>query len=137
MEERINDKLTEIEEAITDLENLEIPEFEEYIKNKMLMACCERYFERIIEGVISLAFLIIRHKKLNSPESEEQAFFILAKNNIISETLAKKLKEAKDMRNIIVHNYEIADYSIVYHAITEEILIDAEEFLNKIKLVLV
>lgn len=136
MEDRINNKINEIEEALEELENLNIPEIEGYKNDKLLMAACERYFERIVEGLISLAFLIIRHKKLTSPETEEHAFLILANNNIISKELAKKLKDAKDMRNILAHNYEIADYSIIYHAIREEIFKDAEEFLNKIKEVL-
>ena len=68
-----------------------------------------------------------------SPETEEHAFFILAKNKIISEKLAAKLKDLKDIRNKIIHQYEIIDDAIVYYALTEEIPKDVEEFLNAIK----
>jgi hypothetical protein len=60
----------------------------------------KRYFEKIVEGIISLAFLIIRLNQLKSPESEEHAFLILAKNKIISEDFAKRLKDAKQLSNI-------------------------------------
>jgi uncharacterized protein YutE (UPF0331/DUF86 family) len=37
------------------------------------------------------------------------------------------------MRNRIVHNYITIDDNIVYHAISEEIIKDSKEFLDKIE----
>jgi len=118
---------------LEEFQSIEIPEFEEYKKDVKAKAACERYFEKIIEAVISAAFIIVKEKNLKSPESEEQAFFILSKNKILSENLAVKLKQAKDMRNIIIHNYENVEDEIVYDSITKEIKADAEEFLMQIK----
>jgi uncharacterized protein YutE (UPF0331/DUF86 family) len=130
---RIADKLQETEGYLEEFKNIEIPEFEDYKGDIKSKAVCERYFEKIIEPLIALSFLIIRLEKFQSPESEEHAFFILANNNLISEDFAKKLKDAKDMRNRIVHNYISVEDIIVYKAVTEEIINDAHEFIEIIK----
>lgn len=133
LKQRINEKIEELDNDLKELESFEIPELDQFKGDIKLKAACERYFEKIVEGIISIAFLMIRLKNLSSPESEEHAFVILAKNNIISEEFAKRLKDAKDMRNRIIHNYITIDDTIVYHAIGEEIIRDATEFLDNIK----
>ncbi len=130
---RIDEKIAELEKYLEEFERFEIPELEQYRQDIQLKAACERYFEKIIETIISLTLLLIRYKNLKQPEDEEHAFFILFKNGVISEEFAKRLKDAKDMRNRIVHNYITVDDSIVLHAFSEEIVKDSEEFLEKIK----
>jgi len=129
---RINEKIENIEKYLRHLNELNIPEFEDYKNDFKTKAVCERLFEIIIEDIISIAFLIIREKKLTLPENEEHAFTILSNNKILNPELAIRLKQAKDMRNRIVHNYITIDDEIVYNAITEELPKDAEEFLNEI-----
>jgi uncharacterized protein YutE (UPF0331/DUF86 family) len=73
---------------------------------------------------------VIRERNLRSPETEEQSFFILAKNNIITEKLANRLSEAKGMRNVIIHNYKNVDDEIVFSSVTKEIVLDATEFID-------
>ena len=67
------------------------------------------------------------------PEDDEGAFDILTNENMIDVWLAKKLKEAKGMRNIIAHEYGKVDDKIVFSALTEELEKDITEFLEKIK----
>ena len=73
---RIKDKIKEIEGYLSELSEIMPGNFEEYkeIKNK---AACERYFEKIIEAVIDLSFLIIKDKNLRIPEEDKEAFDIL------------------------------------------------------------
>jgi len=130
IQRRIDEKIEEIRTYLEEFQEIEIPDFEQYKKDFKLKASCERYFEKIVEPLINLALLVIRLKKFDKPENEDHIFIILSKNKIISEQLAKKLKDAKDMRNIIIHNYLRVDDSIVYTAIAEEIAKDAEEFLD-------
>jgi uncharacterized protein YutE (UPF0331/DUF86 family) len=135
MKERINDKIKDIEKYLEELYNL-IPqnlELEEYKKDLIIKAACERYFEKIIESIVDLAFLTIRYKKLKMPEDEENSFIILNENNIISEALSIKLIQAKGMRNIIIHEYGEINDEKVFNSIKEELRNDAEEFLNKIE----
>lgn len=133
LKERIDEKIKHVEECLERLNSIDIPKFEQYQGDFKIKAVFERYFEMIIEDIISIAFLIIREKRLSTPESEEHAFLILSNQKIISPILAKRLKEAKDMRNRIVHNYITINDLIVYTAVTEELCKDAEEFLECIK----
>lgn len=129
---RIDDKVLELKGYLEEFSSIEIPEFEEYKKNFAIKATGERYFEKIIEAIISITTLIIQDFHLTSPETEEHALLILAKGNFITTELASKLMEAKDMRNIIVHNYKIVEDEIVFNSI-EEIVSDANEFIAQIE----
>ena len=129
---RIDDKIKEIEEYLSDLLDIIPDNFKEYreIKTK---AACERYFEKIIEAIVDLAFLIIKDKNLKIPEEDKEAFDMLSKEKIIDVNLAERLKDAKGMRNILAHEYGIVDDKVVFHSITEEIVKDVEEFIKDVK----
>ena len=75
----------------------------------------------------------MKYKDLKRPEYENEIFDILHKSNIISDILAKRLKDAKGMRNFIVHQYGKIDDVLIYHAIFEELEKDINEILNNIK----
>ncbi len=129
---RIKDKIKEIENYLNELDEIMPKSFKEYKKIEK-KAACERYFEKIIEAVIDLVFLIIKDKNLKIPEEDSEAFDILLKENIISEELAEKFKEAKGMRNLIAHRYGNIDDEIVFHSITEELEKDVKELIKIIK----
>jgi len=132
MEERINDKIDEIENYLEELER-DIPEnFEEYVNNTTKKAACERHAERIIEAIVDLAFLFAKKRKFETPREEEGIFIVLASNKIISMELARNLKEAKGMRNILAHKYGEVDDAIVFHSVSEELRGDAEEFIKRV-----
>ena len=133
---RINDKIKEIEKYLDEFAGIMPDNFEEYkeAKNK---AACERYFEKIVEAVIDLSFLIIKDRGLKIPEEDKEVFDMLFLENIITEELAEKFKDAKGMRNIIAHEYGTIDDKIVFSSITNELIKDAEEFIKRIKLVYV
>jgi len=130
---RINDKIKELEEYLQELSEI-IPEnFEEYKNSFEKRAACERYFEKIIETVVDLSFIFIKENNLNPPEDEEGVFKVLFNEEIISERLCEKLKDAKGMRNFIIHQYEKIDDEVVFDVIKDELLSDIEDFLNQIK----
>lgn len=131
MNNKIKDKIEEIEKYLSELESIVPSNFEEYNLEKK--AACERYFEKIIEAVIDLAFLTIKEKGLKIPEEDRETFDILAEEGITSKELAVKLKDAKGMRNILAHKYGTVDDEIVFHSITEELSKDVKEFINFIK----
>ena len=130
---RINDKIEEIEIYVSELEGFMPEDFQEYLRDVKTKAACERYFERIIEAAVDLAFLIIKDDRFKTPEDDKEAFDILSKENIITADLSGRLKDAKGMRNIIAHQYGVVDDEIVFRAITEELVRDVKEFLGKIK----
>ena len=130
MKNRINDKLNDITKYLDEIIKY-IPEtYEEYCNNGMKKAACERIFEKIIEAILETAFLILRYKELDAPREEAEVFKVLSDNNIIDLELAEKLKEAKSMRNIIVHEYGEVDDLKVYTSITEELEDDVNNFIK-------
>lgn len=129
---RIKDKIEEIENYLTELSDIMPGTLEEYRETKT-KAACERYFEKIIEAVVDLAFLVIKDRKLKIPEEDKEAFDILAEEKIITMQVAEKLKDGKGMRNILAHEYGSIDDEIVFHSITEELEKDAREFIKEIK----
>jgi len=129
---RINDKTKEIEKYLEEFYNIIPGTFEEYKKDFKTKAACERYFEKIIEAVIDLSFLIIKQNSLKIPEEDKQAFDILEEKKIISKELAEKLKDAKGMRNILAHEYGSIDDEIVYNSIKEDLEKDIKLFLKNV-----
>jgi uncharacterized protein YutE (UPF0331/DUF86 family) len=136
IKERINNKIIEIEKYLEELESVLPRSFEEYSFDWKIRDICERRFEKIIEAIEDLAFLVVSYKELKYPEYEKEIFDILHENKIISEILAKKLKGAKGMRNFIVHQYGKIDNELVFEAVTEQLVKDVSEFLNEIDKVL-
>ncbi len=130
---RINDKIREIEDYLSELEEIMPKSFHEYKTDLKTRAACERYFEKIIEAVIDLAFLIIKDKGYKIPEEDKDAFDILAQKKIISKELAIKFKEAKGMRNIIAHQYGKTDDELIFQSITQELESDVNELIEFIK----
>lgn len=130
---RISDKLIEIEKYLEELESILPLDFEEYKKNFKIKAVGERYFEKIVEAVIDLAFLVASEKRLRKPEEEEGIFSVLKDNKILSEELCLKLQDAKGMRNIISHQYGKINDELVFNSLTEELIPDVNEFLGVIE----
>lgn len=129
---RIDDKIEEIEKLLEELESILPIDIEEYSKDFKSKAAGERYFEKIIEAIVDVTFMIIKDKKLKTPEEDKQAFDILNEEKIISKELADRLKEAKGMRNIIAHEYGEIDDSLVFHSLTEELIPDTKEFIKQV-----
>jgi len=130
---RIKDKKEEIHNYLDELEKIVPEDFEEYKNNHLVKAACERYFEKIMNAVTDLGFIIIKENKLRVPEEEKELFDILEQENIVNKELARKLKEARGMRNIIAHQYGKINDEIVFEAITSELIKDVGEFLDLLK----
>src|SRR3989344_8634710 len=99
MNKRIKDKIKDIKIYLEQLSKIKPKTFKEYEKDFKTKAACERYFEKIAEAVIDLAFLVIKEKGFKTPEEDSQAFTILEDEEIIDNNLANKLKDMKGMRN--------------------------------------
>lgn len=130
---RIQDKLEEIENYLLEIGSFMPQDFEEYKDDIKTKAACERYFEKIIEAVVDLTFLIIKSKGYKIPEEDKKAFDILVKEKVITLKLAEKLKDAKGMRNIITHEYGLVDDVVVFHSITKELVDDVKDLLKQIR----
>ncbi|HLC71675.1 MAG TPA: DUF86 domain-containing protein [Candidatus Nanoarchaeia archaeon] len=133
MSGKIKDKINEIQKYLEELGSFSPIDFGEYEQNVEKKAACERYFEKIIEAVVDLTFLLLKNKNLKIPEEDKEAFNVLVKEKIISVELAERLKDAKGMRNILAHEYGIVDDTIVFESITEELEKDVRLLLERIE----
>ena len=133
LRERIEDKIKQIDEYIKEVESFKPSNLNEYLEDTQKKAACERYIEKISESAVDLAILFIRLKKLESPEDDDTSFQILAGSNIITQELARKLRDLKGMRNRLAHRYEEVDDKSIFEAVNKEIEKDINEFVNKIK----
>lgn len=130
---RITDKIAEIEEYASELEGFMPNDLDKYLNDIKTKAACERYFEKITEAIVDLAFLILKDLGLKIPEDDKTAFDMLAKEKLVHHDIAEKLKNAKGMRNILAHQYGNVDDEIVFNSITKEIIKDTRMFLKGIK----
>ncbi|MBI2666267.1 DUF86 domain-containing protein [Candidatus Woesearchaeota archaeon] len=127
------DKIEEVEQYLEELTTFLPDDFEVYEHNVEKKAACERYFEKIVESLVDISFLVLKEEGGRIPEEDTQAFDLLSKKEIILEALSTRLKEAKGMRNILAHEYGIVDDRIVFESITSELVEDTKTFLNAIK----
>ena len=130
---RIDDKLLELEMFIEQLRSIAPASLNEYQTNIEKKAACERFVEKIVEVILDVAFLLIKLKKLRIPEDDADAFRVLLESKIINDQLATKLKNAKGMRNVIVHQYGKVDDAVVFTSITEELEGDVKMFIELVR----
>ncbi|MEK6893625.1 MAG: HepT-like ribonuclease domain-containing protein [Nanoarchaeota archaeon] len=189
MKERILEKIEDIEKYLNELEEIVPIKFDDFKLDLKAKAACERYFEKIVESAVDLAFLLIKESKLRSALEDTDAFAVLAESHFIdvenlenhalqsvvilehkkilrifcSEKtqwfflhpknerlsnhgfqavvahrffdveLSERLQDAKSMRNLIVHQYEIIENIRVYEAVKDKLPQDIKEFLHCIK----
>lgn len=133
MNERIKDKIKEIETYLMQLEEIVPDSLGEYQEDFKAKAACERYLERLVEAAEDLAFLAIKHLDLESPEEEKEIFQILFRARIISSNLSDELKRAKGMRNVLAHKYGQIDDKVTFTAASEEIGRDLRMMIKSIR----
>jgi len=84
---RIEDKISEINKFLEELESIIPSSFEEYRSSLEKKAACERYVEKIVEAATDLAFLIIKDRKLRIPQDDADAFNVLLDSKIIDKDM--------------------------------------------------
>lgn len=132
MENRIKEKIEQIVQYLDELQLILPTDLKSYSNDLKTKAAAERYFEKIVECLTDLAYLTIKIFNLSTPETDPNAFEILSKSNKISDGLAERLIKAKNMRNILSHQYEKVEDEIVFDALTNELSKDAEQFIKEL-----
>ena len=130
---KINEKINEVQRYLDELMGMVPNSLEEYESNKIIRAACERYFEKVIEAVTDLAFMVIILKKFRVPDDDINSFKILEENRIINNEMYNRLKDSKGMRNFIAHQYGQINDKMVYEAMKEELEKDVKGFISVIE----
>jgi uncharacterized protein YutE (UPF0331/DUF86 family) len=85
--------------------------------------------QRMAEQAIDMANHVIKKRRLGLPKESRESFEILAREGIIPDALADKLKGMVGFRNIMVHEYQKLDLEIMIDVI-ERRLDDLIEYTN-------
>jgi len=73
--------------------------------------------QRIVEVTIDIANHVIKSKKLGLPQDSADAFVLLYRANLISVDMMKNMKGMVGFRNVMVHEYQQMDFSIMVDVI--------------------
>ena len=87
--------------------------------------------QRAVQAVIDIAAHIVAVKSYGLPDSVAATFTMLEAQGIVDAVLASRLRGMAEFRNIVVHNYQALDPSIV-DAIVARHLDDLRQFCARV-----
>lgn len=79
-----------------------------------------------------IATHIVSYTPLSVPNTMAESFEMLSKAKIISAENAIRMKKAVGLRNILVHEYQKIDWSILWAVITNHVS-DFQDFIREIQ----
>lgn len=121
---RIADAVEDIEQNITDLQELQDLSREEYQadENQLQRDAVERKFEKLTAAVIDIAETILRAENVAVPGNRKATITALRELEIIDSDLKKRLEAAVGFRDVLAHSYgPIVNDDIVYDALQNEL----------------
>ncbi len=128
----LHEKLKELKKFIKEYERI-TPSFDAYVSSLTEKAAGERYFEKIVECATDIAILVAKEHKLERPEDDAAAFETLCQHELLTRETAEAMKNAKSMRNFIVHRYGQVSDEKVYKALTKQLPRDIAKFIEEVE----
>ena len=126
----IQARIEKIRESIARLRKFGTMSEDQFCEDDDSTKLAERHLEIAIQAAIDIGHHVIADMDLGLPQDYKDVFRILAKHNIISSHLGKKLESMTGMRNV-VHDYLQLDVHRIYAAIKND-LGDLDEFIAAI-----
>ncbi len=109
----IGRKLAQIDTYLGQIREYSKISLTAYKSDWKIQRVVERTLQILIELCIDVANHLISDKNMRLPTGYADTFRVLLENGIISENLFKKMEKMAKFRNIIVHQYEKIEPSIV------------------------
>lgn len=128
----IQNKINAVERYLSILKEYAKYSETEIKKDQTLSGAVERYLYLAAQATIDLAEATISHKQLRKPSTMSESFSILEENNVISADLTEAMRKMVGFRNILAHDYEDVDYTILDNVLREKTK-DITVFLSAIK----
>jgi uncharacterized protein YutE (UPF0331/DUF86 family) len=97
-----------------------------------LKGAVERYLYLATQATIDLGEGVIALNGFRRPGTYTDIFYILEEENFITKDISEKLVEMSKFRNVIAHDYEKIDFSIVFDALQDR-LVDIEGFIKVVE----
>ena len=106
-------KLAKLDEYLGQIREYSAVSLEEYDENWKVQRIIERTLQIIIETCQDVAGTIISDEGFRVPETYADMFKILIEHQILDISQSDPLAKMAKFRNIVVHNYEKIDPTIV------------------------
>jgi len=97
------------------------PTYAEYVKSWLIKDAAERNLHKAIEAILDIGKMIVADKGLKAPESNREAFYILAENGLFPAEYLELMDKMIGMRNVIVHGYDKVEDNVVYGVLKKNI----------------
>lgn len=106
-------KLAEMETYLSQIREFSKVSVSGYRKDWRTQRIVERTLQILIELCIDIANHLISDRGMRLPTGYADTFMVLTENKVIGKGLLKKMEKMARFRNVIVHQYERIDPTIV------------------------
>ena len=114
-------KLSELEEYLGQIREYTNITIEQYSSDWKIQRIIERTLQIMIETCVDVAGHIISDREYRIPKSYADTFRVLHEENILEKELFETMDKMAKFRNIVVHNYDKVDTSIVVIILTKHL----------------
>ena len=112
--EVINERLREIDENITLLEELKSTPFDRFRNDPKTFKCVERCLEVSIQCILDICHHIIVDNNWPRPKDNKEAMLTISQRGVIPADFAKRLLPMAGLRNILAREYLKVDLDKLY-----------------------
>jgi len=130
--EQIYNRIGRIREYLALIESMKDECLKRFTTDTIYRGALLHYLYLLTDSCISLAELVIKHKKLRIPQSYHEAIDILGENKVLEPAFAYKFARIAGFRNFLAHDYEKIDVDFICKKILSEIG-DVNTFLKQIE----
>jgi len=114
-------KLSELEEYLGQIREYTNITVEQYSSDWKIQRIIERTLQIMIETCVDVAGHIISDRQYRIPKSYADTFRVLHEENILEKDLFETMDKMAKFRNIVVHNYDEVETSIVVMILTKHL----------------
>lgn len=97
------------------------PTYAEYVKSWLIKDAAERNLHKAIEAILDIGKMIVADRGLKAPESNREAFYILAEKGLFPAEYLGLMDKMIGMRNVIVHGYDKIEDDVIYNVLKKNI----------------
>lgn len=127
----VEERLTLLDEYITDLKGLNPASLLEYREKKLMRKAAERLLQTAVEACLDIGNHLIAAEGFRAPIDNKDVFQVLADERVVPAELLGRLQDMARFRNLLVHDYARIDDAVVYVILTRR-LGDFDEFARAI-----
>lgn len=128
---KIKEKFSRSKDYISLINKILESSEDDFIRNFENQVIAERSFEVLTQIMLDICTHIIAMSQTTSPTSYSDCMTKLGKINILNEERSLKYSTLIKMRNVIVHQYDTINLSMLYESLSD-LLIDFDNFKKEI-----